>query len=117
VVSEFSPEDRRRLSDGFRKQLNLNEIHDDQIGGETKDDVGPSVLSGHQDQPSRLVTKAVLAVLTPDVPVSLDHLVDHLGETTPGCSPSEIIAVLFDLEMSGLIRQLPGKNFIKVWVG
>jgi DNA processing protein len=113
VVSEFSPEDRRRLADRFRKQLNLNEIQD----GETKDATGPSLLSGQGDQPSKPVTKAVLAVLTPDVPVSLDYLVDHLGETTPGCSPSEIIAVLFDLEMSGLIRQLPGKNFLKVWAG
>jgi DNA processing protein len=113
VVSEFSPEDRRRLSDRFRKQLNLNEIHDGQINGETKDAAEPSVLS----EPGKAVTRAVLAVLTPDVPVSLDHLVDHLGETTPGCSPSEIIAVLFDLEMSGLIRQLPGKNFLKVWAG
>ena len=113
VVSEFSPEDRRRLSDRFRKQLNLNEIQESEIGGETKDAAGPSVLS----ELGKPVTKAVLAVLTPDVPVSLDYLVDHLGETTPGCSPSEIIAVLFDLEMSGLIRQLPGKNFIKVWAG
>src|ERR1700691_2806856 len=46
VVSEFSPEDRRRLSDRFRNQLNLNEIQDGQIDGETKDGVGPSVVSG-----------------------------------------------------------------------
>jgi DNA processing protein len=109
VVSEFSPEDRRRLSDRFRKQLNLNEIED----AETKDAALPSVVSESRNA----VTRAILAALAHDTPVSLDYLVDHLGETTPGCSPSEIIAVLFDLEMSGLIRQLPGKNFIKVWAG
>jgi DNA processing protein len=28
---------------------------------------------------------------------------------------SGIVAGLFELEMLGLIRQLPGKNFVKVW--
>ncbi len=107
VVAELPSEDRRRLSDRFRKQLNLNDKQDD----ETSSPMGPS----HSSEPNRAVAQAILAVLAPDVPVSLDHLVDHLGETTPGCSPSEIIAVLFDLEMAGSIRQLPGKNFLKVW--
>jgi len=107
VVAELSAEDRRRLSERFRKQLNLSDKQDD----ETSNPMAPSDLS----EPNRAVAQAILAVLAPDVPVSLDHLVDHLGETTPGCSPSEIIAVLFDLEMAGSIRQLPGKNFLKVW--
>jgi DNA processing protein len=109
VVQELSAEDRRRLSSRFRKQLNLNEIEDAVTSG--------AVHSSHSSEPNRTATKAILALLTPDVPVSLDYLVDHLGETTPGCSPSEIIAVLFDLEMAGLIRQLPGKNFLKIWAG
>jgi DNA processing protein len=109
VVQELSADDRRRLSSQFRKQLNLSEMHEA---------VTSAVVSSSQSsEPSRTVTRAILALLTPDVPVSLDHLVDHLGETTPGCSPSEIIAVLFDLEMAGLIRQLAGKNFLKVWAG
>jgi DNA processing protein len=109
VVQELSAEDRRRLSSQFRKQLNLNEIEDAVTSG--------AIPSSHSSEPSRTAVKAILALLTPDVPVSLDYLVDHLGETTPGCSPSEIIAVLFDLEMTGLVRQLPGKNFLKVWSG
>jgi len=32
-----------------------------------------------------------------------------------GYTSSEIIAALFDLEMLGLIRQLPGRTFTKVW--
>ena len=59
----------------------------------------------------RAVAQAVLGALAPDSPVSLDHLI----ETVQGCSPSETIAVLFDLEMAGLVRQLPGKNFLRVW--
>ena len=27
----------------------------------------------------------------------------------------ELIAALFELEMLGLVKQLPGKNFVKVW--
>jgi DNA processing protein len=46
-----------------------------------------------------------------DVPQQLDRLL----ETFEGVSSSELIGALFDLEMSGLIRQLPGKNFVKVW--
>ena len=79
------------------------------------DETSSPVSSSQTSESNKAVAKAILAVLAPDVPVSLDHLVDHLGETTPGCSPSEIIAVLFDLEMAGSIRQLPGKNFLKVW--
>jgi hypothetical protein len=28
---------------------------------------------------------------------------------------SELIAALFELERTGLVNQLPGKNFVKVW--
>jgi DNA processing protein len=30
-------------------------------------------------------------------------------------SASELIAALFELEMLGLVKQLPGKHFVKVW--
>jgi DNA processing protein len=56
--------------------------------------------------------RAILNYLKPDAPVVLDHLV----ETLAGTSPSEIIAALFELELAGLVRQLPGKSFIKVWL-
>jgi DNA processing protein len=53
----------------------------------------------------------VVRFLSLDKPVSLDTLVEQI-ETV---STSEIIAVLFDLEMAGLVRQLPGKSYVKVW--
>jgi DNA processing protein len=53
----------------------------------------------------------VLAKLSLDASVHLDTLVEALEE----CSPSELIAALFELEMTGLVKQLPGKNFVKVW--
>ncbi|MGA2185198.1 MAG: DNA-processing protein DprA [Bryobacteraceae bacterium] len=56
-------------------------------------------------------SRDVLGRLQIDKPTHTDELL----ETLEGCSSSEIIAALFDLEMLGLIRQLPGRNFVKVW--
>jgi DNA processing protein len=56
-------------------------------------------------------SRDVLGRLQVDKPTHTDELL----ETMEGCSSSEIIAALFDLEMLGLIRQLPGRNFVKVW--
>jgi len=56
-------------------------------------------------------SRDVLGRLQVDKPTHTDALL----ETLEGYSSSEIIAALFDLEMLGLIRQLPGRNFVKVW--
>jgi DNA processing protein len=66
-----------------------------------------SLLSG----PECEVGRRVLQRLQPDIPAHLDDLVDNME----GCSASELIAALFELEMLGLARQLPGKNFVRVW--
>ena len=39
--------------------------------------------------------------------------VDDLVELS-GLTSSEVLAALFDLELKGVIRQLPGKQFLKV---
>jgi DNA processing protein len=65
-----------------------------------------------QDQPELpSASRALLARLKPDVPTQLDELL----ETFDTLTSSETIAALFDLELLGLIKQLPGKNFVKVW--
>jgi DNA processing protein len=40
----------------------------------------------------------------------LDEIVEHLA---PGLSSSDIFAALFELELSGKVKQLPGKNFVR----
>jgi len=95
VVTELKPEDRRRLAEKCRKQLNLNEP-------ESSEAVPASISP---------VARIVLGALAPDAPVGLDHLV----ETLQGTSSSEIIATLFELELAGLVRQVPGKSFLRVW--
>jgi len=52
----------------------------------------------------------ILKLLKPDQSTHIDELVEML-ETE--MSSSEIFAALFELELSGKVRQLPGKNFVK----
>jgi DNA processing protein len=56
-------------------------------------------------------SRALLTHVKPDIPTHVDQLI----ETFDTLTPSEIVAGLFELEMLGLVRQLPGKNFVKVW--
>jgi DNA processing protein len=63
------------------------------------------------ETPLQVLCQRLLKHLQPDVPQQLDSLL----ESFDGTSSSELIGALFDLEMSGLIRQLPGKKFVKVW--
>ena len=53
--------------------------------------------------------RALFDLLQPDESRHVDELVE-----TTGLNSSEVLPALFELEMKGLIRQLPGKNFIKV---
>ena len=52
----------------------------------------------------------LLKLLKPDEATHIDELVEMLE---PEMSSSEIFAALFELELSGKVRQLPGKNFVK----
>jgi DNA processing protein len=103
VVTELEAEDRRRLVDQCRNQLNLKENQDSEPSG-------PLSTSDANREMQRMAQR-VLGLLTPDAAAPLDSLIESLE----GTSPSEIIATLFELELAGLVRQLPGKSFIKVW--
>jgi predicted Rossmann fold nucleotide-binding protein DprA/Smf involved in DNA uptake len=48
-------------------------------------------------------------LLSADQPVHIDDIVERSG-----LNSSEVLATLFNLEMKGIIRQLPGKQFSKV---
>ena len=54
--------------------------------------------------------KRILSLLKADEATHIDELVEKL-ETE--LSSSEIFAALFELELSGKVRQMPGKNFVK----
>jgi DNA processing protein len=53
--------------------------------------------------------KKLYDLLSTDEPKHIDEIVE-----SSGLNSSEVLATLFDLEMKGIIRQLPGKQFSKV---
>ncbi len=103
VATELKPEDRRRLVDQCRSRLKINGKFD----CESTEGTPASITSG----PMKGVAGAVLTTLKPDAAMGLDHLM----ETVQQASSSEVIAVLFELELAGLVRQVPGKRYIRVW--
>ena len=98
VLVELKPEDRRRLSERLQTSLGLEDA---------PETGGPQLPAG----PMGEICRTIMSRLKPDAATQLDDIV----ESCDTCSSSEIIAGLFELEMSGMIRQLPGKNFVTVW--
>jgi DNA processing protein len=107
VVSELPVESRRHLIDQGRQRL-LSEQ-----GGETIATSGGESASLFSSRGPELdaTARRTLEVLKVDAPIHLDDLIEKMENS----SPSELIAALFELEMLGLVKQLPGKNFVKVW--
>ena len=62
------------------------------------------------DNPLSPHERKILALLKADEATQIDELVERLE---PNMSSSEIFAALFELELAGKVRQLPGKNFVK----
>ena len=54
--------------------------------------------------------KRILSVLKADEATHIDELVERLEAEL---SSSEIFVALFELELTGKVRQMPGKNFVK----
>jgi DNA processing protein len=104
VLAELKVEDRRALAAKMRNSLNLRDIE------EAETSCGP--VSSDSFVRGNPGAKAILEALKPDSAVSLDQLM----ATLEGTSASEILAALFELEMTGQVRQLPGKQFLKVWL-
>jgi DNA processing protein len=76
---------------------------------------GLDPLLGNPSEDAEVPLKALARKLLNTLQVDVPQQLDALFESFDGCSSSELIGALFDLEMSGLIRQLPGKKFVKVW--
>jgi DNA processing protein len=100
VTNELPARVRRSLTDLGQQKILLEAVDAPPPDGEP-----PSL------EPLQELARKILSRLQVDIPQQLDTLL----ESFDGASSSEMIAALFDLEMNGLIRQLPGKNFVKVW--
>ena len=83
-------------------QVALSAVHPESSEPETASLFPDEVKSPHE--------KKILKLLKPDESTHIDQLVELLENEL---SSSEIFAALFELELNGKIRQLPGKNFVK----
>jgi DNA processing protein len=78
-----------------------------QRGPEASEEKPARSLFGEEASPGE---KKILSVLRQDESTHIDVIVEKLEGQL---SSSEIFTALFELEMSGRIRQLPGKNYVK----
>jgi DNA processing protein len=72
-------------------------------------DVEPRPASLFDDQLSPKERK-VLSLLRQDEATHIDAIMER---AEPDLSSSEVFAVLFELELSGKVKQMPGKNFVR----
>ena len=70
----------------------------------------PATASLFSDQQFSPQEKKVLKLLKPDEALQIDEIIEELD---PDVSSSEIFAALFELEMAGKIKQMPGKNYVR----
>jgi DNA processing protein len=104
VLEGLPPDIRRQVLETRSSQLALSSVEGDSVGNSrdaTLEAMGPNAP----------LAREILRQLQADRALHIDALIDGVDTATP----SEILAVLFDLELAGIVRQLPGRNFVKVW--
>lgn len=99
VVVELSPADRRILIAKAQARQGILPL---EPSPDAEGSIPPELSP---------MSRKLLNALQPDTPIHLDNLL----ESFEALSSSEIIAGLFELEMMGFAKQLPGKNFVRVW--
>lgn len=102
VLAALSPDDRRAVT------LQRTSLFPTTATPETtpldrqlKEALGPNASLG----------ESILGMLRTDEAIHVDQLL----ESSDGWSSSEVLSTLFQLELLGLVRQMAGRNFAKVW--
>jgi DNA processing protein len=78
-----------------------------QAGAESTQGESASLFGESELRPQE---RKILRVVKSDEALDLDQIIERLE---PAISSSEISAALFELELAGRVKQLPGKNFVK----
>ena len=78
-----------------------------QAGVASKADAQASLLPDPALRPEEAM---VLQALRSDESIQMDELLEHLDTQL---TSSEVFTALFELEMAGRVRQLPGKNYVR----
>jgi DNA processing protein len=74
----------------------------------------PAAANACSAHPMAQLRAITLAALSHDEPRDIDALLPKV-QTQTHASTSELIAILFELELDGVIRQLPGKSYLRIW--
>lgn len=91
-------------------RLRLQPVEPEKGGPETSGGQTASLFPGQPElQPNE---RKVFALIKSDTATHIDELVERLE---PEMSTSVIFSVLFELELNGRIRQMPGKNFVRTF--
>ncbi|MBI3666701.1 MAG: DNA-protecting protein DprA [Acidobacteria bacterium] len=82
-------------------------------GDATSGEAASSLFSAARKGDGDLSTlqRRLIELLQVDTSTHIDAVIGQMAEN----SASEIIAALCELELAGHIRQLPGRNFVRVW--
>ncbi|MDE1162744.1 MAG: DNA-processing protein DprA [Acidobacteriaceae bacterium] len=87
------------------------ELEDRQISSSAaKADTAPSLFDREGALSLGENERRVLECLRADEPVQLDELIEALAGTL---ASGEIFTALFELELAGRVRQMPGKNYLR----
>ena len=101
VVVGLPPEARRQLIESGRQQL--------AEGGAATSEAAQASLLGDPGPELGEMARRALESLKVDAATHLDDLLEKVEDI----SPSELIAALFELEMLGLVKQLPARTLLK----
>jgi DNA processing protein len=98
----------RLIQDGAKLVTDVEDIFEEipqlrQAAEEPREEAG-----GHPEAVLTAPERRLVEILTGD-PTAVDELIDRIG-----WEPSRLLAVLFSLEVKGLVRQLAGKRFIRI---
>ncbi|MDX2267253.1 MAG: DNA-processing protein DprA [Bryobacter sp.] len=104
VLSDLPLPARQELATRSRQQL---------LPMEPGDASGGNSDTAH---PMGQLRDKVLKALNYDEPQDLDQILNTLNRSGQA-SASELIAILFDLELDGMVRQMPGKLYLRHWSG
>ena len=91
-------------------RLRLQPVEKKETGADTSTGQTASLFPTQPElQPNE---RKVFALIKSDTSTNIDELVERLE---PELSTSVIFSVLFELELNGRIRQMPGKNFVRTF--
>jgi DNA processing protein len=72
----------------------------------------PNQQASLWQEPTSPLGKKLLVLLQVDISQHIDEIIRNCEPASPG----EVLSVLSELELLGIVKQLPGKHFVRVWM-